>query len=166
MEPRPVPEDIREYASQVLRAGGQGVIYYAIDMPQYKYIRYTDPVRWATMMEIADQLHTLPRLSCRATPRRVFGSARRLSPRPGLASGTMIPTSRMSFSEKPSAHLSVTYRTGGWNAKVRSEFGDVKILYVANAKYVPVRRTGPIDAVGESWRCPGVERRRFVHAAD
>ncbi len=133
----PTPEDIREYASQVLRAGGQGVIYYAIDMPQYKYIRYTDPVRWATMMGIADQLHTLPRLKlpARATT-GVWVSQETLA--------TAGP--RVRDNDPYIAYVLLGETIGapfryvsdwGVERKGASEFADLKILYIANAKYVP-----------------------------
>lgn len=64
--------DIYEYASQTIRAGGMGVIYYAIDMPAYKYIRYTDPARWHALLDIANQLRALPKLRFSATTPTAF----------------------------------------------------------------------------------------------
>lgn len=133
----PGPEDIREYASQVLRAGGQGIVYYAVDMPQYKYIRYTDPARWATMMEIADQLHVLPRLKqpVHATT-GIWVSQETLATTGPRVKDNDPYVAYVLFGETigaPFRYLS----DWGVERKGAPEFGNLKIIYVANARFVP-----------------------------
>lgn len=133
----PTPEDIREYASQTLRAGGQGLIYYAVDMPQYKYVRHTDSVRWATMMDIGDQLHTLPRLKLPG----------HLTTGVWISQETLATTGpRVRDNDPYVAYVLLGETIGapfryisdwGVERKGASEFGDLKIIYVANAKWVP-----------------------------
>jgi hypothetical protein len=134
----PTPADIREYASQTLRAGGRGLVYYAIDMPQYKYIRYTDPARWAEMMKIADQLHALRRLKLPAHwPTGVWVSQETLA--------TTGPRVRNNDSYVAYVLLGETIGApfryiSDWGVERNgaSELGGVKLLYVAGAKWVPV----------------------------
>lgn len=133
----PTPEDIREYASQTLRVGGQGLIYYAVDMPQYKYVRHTDSVRWATMMDIGDQLHTLPRLKLPA----------HLTTGVWISQETLATTGpRVRDNDPYVAYVLLGETIGapfryisdwGVERKGGSEFGDLKIIYVANARFVP-----------------------------
>ena len=133
----PTPEVIREYASQTLRAGGQGLIYYAVDVPQYKYVRYTDSARWGAMMDIADQLHTLPRLK---RPSRettgVWVSQETLATTGPRVRDNDPYVAYVLFGETigaPFRYIS----DWGVERKGAAEFGDIKILYVANAKFVP-----------------------------
>ena len=133
----PTSDDIREYTSQVLRTGGQGIIYYAIDMPQYKYIRYTDPQRWTTMMEIADQLHTLPRLKLPARSTTGFW----------VSQETLATTGpRVKNNDAYVAYVLLGETIGvpfryisdwGVERKGASEIWELKIIYVADAKFVP-----------------------------
>lgn len=133
----PSPGDIREYASQVLRAGGQGIVYYAVDMPQYKYVRYTDPARWAAMMEIADQLHVLPRLKLPAhATTGIWVSQETLATTGPRVKDNDPYVGYVLFGETigaPFRYLSdwVVERKGA------PEFGDLKIIYAANARFVP-----------------------------
>jgi hypothetical protein len=133
----PSAEDIREYASQVLRAGGQGIVYYAVDMPKYKYVRYTDPSRWAAMMEIADQVHGLPRLKqpVHATT-GIWVSQETLATTGPRVKDNDPYVAYVLFGETigaPFRYLS----DWGVERKGSPEFGDLKIIYAANTRFVP-----------------------------
>ncbi len=134
----PSPEDIWEYASQVLRAGGQGIVYYAVDVPKYKYVRYTDPARWAAMMEIADQIHVLPRLKMPAHDRTgIWVSQETLATTGPRVKDNDPYIAYVLFGETigaPFRYIS----DWGVERKGAPEFGDLKIIYAAtNARFIP-----------------------------
>jgi hypothetical protein len=133
----PTPEDIREYASQVLRAGGQGIVYYAVDVPKYKYVRYTDPARWSAMMEIADQVHVLPRLKRPAHDTTgIWVSQETLATTGPRVKDNDPYIAYVLFGETigaPFRYIS----DWGVERKGSPEFGDLKIIYAANARFVP-----------------------------
>lgn len=134
----PSSEDIREYASQVLRAGGQGIVYYAVDMPQYRYVRYSDPVRWAAMMDVADQIHVLPKLKIPARDTTgIWVSQETLATTGPRVKDNDPYAAYVLFGETigaPFRYLS----DWGVERKGSPEFDDLRIIYVAtNARFVP-----------------------------
>ncbi len=133
----PTPTDIREYASQVLRAGGQGIIYYAVDMPEYKYIRYTDPARWSEMMEIGDELHSLPRLKLPAHAMTgIWVSQETLATTGPRVKDNDAYAAYVLFGETLGAPFRYV-SDWGVERKGASELDGLKILYAANARFVP-----------------------------